>query len=70
MFLTTRSREDKSKVLRFFTGFCFWSDRSITDAKRDGGSVLTTETVRNVPINQMGFSVTLVIYGAAASFAE
>src|SRR5215472_15525570 len=41
MFLTIRSREDDSKVLRFFNGFCFWSDRSITDAKRDTDRKLT-----------------------------
>ena len=34
MFLTTRSREDKSKVLRFFDGFCCWSDQSITEFTR------------------------------------
>jgi hypothetical protein len=41
MFLTDRSREDDSKVLRFFNGFCFWSGRSITDAKRDSDRKLT-----------------------------
>src|SRR5262252_8818783 len=41
MFLTIRSRENDAKVLRFFNVFCFWSDRSITDAKRDSDRKLT-----------------------------
>src|SRR5215469_9695923 len=51
MFLTIRSREDDAKVLRFFNGFCFWSDRSITDAKRDTDRKLTRLRNRAARVN-------------------